>query len=1201
MSKFKLYIKHGKDLIPLTFFESNKSTILTSSTYEEEIKEQTNNYFELTFKMSYYIETIISDAELKIQKNTENNVNPLNGVTSVDFNAKPTRIKNPLFESVLHGTQLRLIDKNGIAWDSIVTEMSYDFKQDNIIVSFTAIDIFSYQMSRRNLNYTIANDDSNFIGALSLDDWAYKIKKECKINWTYNPVDSQNNQLMKILAAENNTSTSAQSFNDIKSFSISGSNAYDALVKLGEAFGMQLKLNYEQQTFGFIPTKKPINRGFYLNPSINLQSLQISTDGKSQTTVLNICGPTDSFNNEITILGTIPASILNWFGSTTWKDSKYYTFSAGKTYSAADFTSVGLDPAKVYCKKENDSYLVFNDFNMYGEYLLQQLFTACATYFGPDNLNTNYLYSSSTSLNTYVIGSVNYEKVDKFSDLENAFLSTITIVPFLENKLIDISYYKNTNIISDVDYNEWWNLLYNKIRIANGTLIYRANKKLEDVKLLNSLSDSIYESTEELNASLIGSLTQYLELDDKGDPGSKFYEDNANNLLLNLKNISNPGVTCVESYVTYYQSLLDNDDQTFLSNLYEFENYWDSNLNLNCELSILNNSSQFEGTNNTQSSSENGVEKQRSVISWAPIQRCWSVYSFYYGMAKGVSDLNKRNVFTFDIERFASSATKEDRTSDTLSGQYVTGIGLEMAASLSDPAQYNLVVNYDSNKVMSLSIGEVTADLNNISSYFVNLTTSVELSKIDSVVLECQIINSVYTNIEASTYINNIRLYCVLNDNKAVTNGVFFTQNYTKNNLNTVTKCAEINTKLSGYWNNSYLAGVNAGYWVPKDWSSLLYKDKFKTSANTPKRWLDPKFNPLVERTKTITDATTKVQTICSLGFGLNYNFIPKVYILNDSESTDPISSLRPETVTPTKLQKITWTFNSKYNLGDTKSWIRLLDVLEEDENVYGNATLITLPQPRGIYFLANDAESPDYAKINPATVNDFTPQWWLQPLTGFTKVRYVAANNRGQLINHNDIGCSLAKVLVSAAILPAIDPFIAGLDEERLNVYYALAKQQKYNNEYETALENQRKLWTEMYTTYDNLIVENTYTNDSALTPQLLLKAAQNKFNELSEPEPNYNVSMLDVYNENASIRSNIEITDQIHLNTQETGFVLEYNEYNALPKTINKDKLICLLNKTLFITGISYSLRTDEKVSITVNPVRYGDILIDRLAKLL
>jgi hypothetical protein len=139
------------------------------------------------------------------------------------------------------------------------------------------------------------------------------------------------------------------------------------------------------------------------------------------------------------------------------------------------------------------------------------------------------------------------------------------------------------------------------------------------------------------------------------------------------------------------------------------------------------------------------------------------------------------------------------------------------------------------------------------------------------------------------------------------------------------------------------------------------------------------------------------------------------------------------------------------------------------------------------------------------------------------------------------------------------------------------------------------------MYTTYDNLIVENTYTNDSALTPQLLLKAAQNKFNELSEPEPNYNVSMLDVYNENASIRSNIEITDQIHLNTQETGFVLEYNEYNALPKTINKDKLICLLNKTLFITEISYSLRTDEKVSITVNPVRYGDILIDRLAKLL
>jgi hypothetical protein len=105
-----------------------------------------------------------------------------------------------------------------------------------------------------------------------------------------------------------------ESFNDIKSFDCSGSSAYDALKKLGEAYGMQLKLNYEQQSFGFIPTKNPVNRGFYLTPNVNLKSLDISTDAQSQTTMLNVTGPTDSLGNEISILGVTPPVFLAWFG-----------------------------------------------------------------------------------------------------------------------------------------------------------------------------------------------------------------------------------------------------------------------------------------------------------------------------------------------------------------------------------------------------------------------------------------------------------------------------------------------------------------------------------------------------------------------------------------------------------------------------------------------------------------------------------------------------------------------------------------------------------------------------------------------------------------------------------------------------------------------------------------------------------------------
>jgi hypothetical protein len=139
------------------------------------------------------------------------------------------------------------------------------------------------------------------------------------------------------------------------------------------------------------------------------------------------------------------------------------------------------------------------------------------------------------------------------------------------------------------------------------------------------------------------------------------------------------------------------------------------------------------------------------------------------------------------------------------------------------------------------------------------------------------------------------------------------------------------------------------------------------------------------------------------------------------------------------------------------------------------------------------------------------------------------------------------------------------------------------------------------MYTKYNNLIVENTYQNDSALTPSLLLKAAKNKFSELSSPEPDYSVSMLDVYNEDASIRSFIEISDQIKINTNETGYNIEYDEYEKSSKKAYSNKLEELLKKTLFISEISYSLRSDGDVSVTVNPVRYSDVMIDRLAKLL
>jgi hypothetical protein len=39
------------------------------------------------------------------------------------------------------------------------------------------------------------------------------------------------------------------------------------------------------------------------------------------------------------------------------------------------------------------------------------------------------------------------------TELERSFLNTIEAVPYLENKLIDISYFKDTSILTEEEYN----------------------------------------------------------------------------------------------------------------------------------------------------------------------------------------------------------------------------------------------------------------------------------------------------------------------------------------------------------------------------------------------------------------------------------------------------------------------------------------------------------------------------------------------------------------------------------------------------------------------------------------------------------------------------------------------------------------------------------------------------------------------------
>jgi hypothetical protein len=52
----------------------------------------------------------------------------------------------------------------------------------------------------------------------------------------------------------------------------------------------------------------------------------------------------------------------------------------------------------------------------------------------------------------------------------------------------------------------------------------------------------------------------------------------------------------------------------------------------------------------------------------------------------------------------------------------------------------------------------------------------------------------------------------------------------------------------------------------------------------------------------------------------LNYKFLPKIASLNDGNADIQLSPNRPNNITPTHLQKMTWTFSAKKSFDGTSA-----------------------------------------------------------------------------------------------------------------------------------------------------------------------------------------------------------------------------------------------------------------------------------------
>lgn len=139
----------------------------------------------------------------------------------------------------------------------------------------------------------------------------------------------------------------------------------------------------------------------------------------------------------------------------------------------------------------------------------------------------------------------------------------------------------------------------------------------------------------------------------------------------------------------------------------------------------------------------------------------------------------------------------------------------------------------------------------------------------------------------------------------------------------------------------------------------------------------------------------------------------------------------------------------------------------------------------------------------------------------------------------------------------------------------------------YEKIKTRHDEIWDNLYQHFPGIVLETTYSNNDATTSNDLLVLAKHYFKDLSQPERGYNISFIDVATLKGYQGQELHIGDAIQLDAEEF-----YDEYDNIKRT---------LSQYLFITDISYDLRKDSGIQLTVNSIKYQEKLIQRLVKLI
>lgn len=448
------------------------------------------------------------------------------------------------------------------------------------------------------------------------------------------------------------------------------------------------------------------------------------------------------------------------------------------------------------------------------------------------------------------------------------------------------------------------------------------------------------------------------------------------------------------------------------------------------------------------------------------------------------------------------------------------------------------------------------------------------------------------TSIEFINFTNNIKTFnanlflCSIKNN-----GIEYKMNVKKYNGDNTLDFSDANSKLFTLYdenNEAYTSTItleelkkeslsnisNGTFWYRYhnhiEWPTLFeyaaaietqlqtYWDQAYTASKYCKYFLPQHWQPQTSSIKNEFAADIIIPIIENdkvIGVTLSNTYLPEVDIyINDNYETFKYKHY---------LTKYLWRFNPQ----NKNTWNELCAnediVSSQDNNNYINAATVPI--------LADNKGILDIVTHLGTKLSD-----WEVVENGYTIYYYNCGENTGMTWSE------LALEAMGASTFEHFDGLYGMMYYILKNSYAARSMQ-----EYESAKQLKESIWNQIYTEYPFLMLEDNYKYELATTSEELLKMSQLVFKGKKQPEKGYSVSMIDIHSLTGYIGQELKPGQGILLDASEY-----YDEY---------DDLYAALSQYLFITDVSYSLRSDADISITVNSIKYQEKLLQSLVKLI